>query len=460
MLAKILICVALAAPPFPADSGSVDLRGSVIEYDGRPVNDAAVCIVSAQVRVGTSSHCPTCYPDCAKRAATGRDGAFVIPGLSSVLVFQVVVVAEGFEPALVRDVNPRNGSLKVRLKVIDPGSLKKGHVLSGRVLDPKGGPVQGALVRPIGWKTSTSRWRGPLPGVDPRAVTNRRGEFLLRSKTPNVSLSLRVEAAGLATTIREVLPLQAEHHTIKMRSGVLVTGRVVSPGASAGGVTVGLVQADQSSVRFLGNRVVRTDASGRFHFWNVGAGEDYYVYGTMEDASRLGVGLPVVKVRTKQEGEDVSPIILKAVPCYRVRGRVTVSGGKPLPAGFKLCIVRREAWDFQELEVGRDGAFTFMGVPPELIEVDVPSGYHLAPENKSRDPFRPSHLVGRVIGDVTNLRILVKPGEEARVDIPRLPRSKGRIPSAIEKAERRKLRKLFEQLEKAEKGALHGVEEE
>ena len=93
MTATLLPLILLAAAP-----DRPDLEGRVITKGGEPVSGAHVLISTAAVRQGTSPLCPSCYADCRKRADTDKDGRFRIASLDPELVFNVLVVADGFRP--------------------------------------------------------------------------------------------------------------------------------------------------------------------------------------------------------------------------------------------------------------------------------------------------------------------------------------------------------------------------
>jgi hypothetical protein len=444
MLLNLLLLVGFAAQA-PIEAEQLDLTGSVTGADDRPLKDVTVCIHTAKERVGVSM-CPTCYRDCTKQTVTGPDGTFKLADVSPKLLFQILAVAEGFEPTLVANVDPRKGPASVHLKKIDPKRLEAGHMLRGLVLDPEGHPVAGARVYPVGYKDSKTRMWGSVRGVDPLAITNMKGQFLLTSEAADISLDLRIESPGLATADRELLPNRAEPHTIRMAYGVSVKGRVIKQGEPVAGVVVGLAQADRG-LNFRGPQETRTDSKGRFHFPNVCAKDSYYLYGIMEDSARLGGALQVKKITTKADGEESSPTELEVVPCYRISGRVTMADGKGVPEHLKLYIDRKEAWDYQAVEVDGNGRFSLTGVPGEQVCLAiVNTKYHFAPENKSVDPFDPSQLWGTVRGDVKDLCIRVAQGEGDRFDY-----------RGIAKFTQEELLKMDERRTKAKQEPLSGV---
>jgi len=108
--------------------------------------------------------------------------------------------------------------------------------------------------------------------VDPVAVTNLRGEFLLTSKSPIKSITAKVQARGLASKIFRELEPTAPKQELKLGRGVTVTGRILHQGKPLAGVIVGLAQARRTPEDFLGPTQIATDASGRFVFSSVAPG--------------------------------------------------------------------------------------------------------------------------------------------------------------------------------------------
>lgn len=135
MLPTTLVLALLCA--HAADSRGADLTGTVLGSEGRPLPGAIVYIYTGKERNGEATRCPSCYSDCTKQAITGTAGTFAIRDLDQTLLFQVLVVADGHAPALVDDVDPVIGTLRVRLKPTNPFQLPERHLLRGRVLSPQ-----------------------------------------------------------------------------------------------------------------------------------------------------------------------------------------------------------------------------------------------------------------------------------------------------------------------------------
>ena len=96
-----------------------DLVGRVVASGDKPLAGAHVLIDSAGVRIGTSLLCPSCYADCRKIALTDQDGHFRIASVDPELVFNVLVVADGFQPTFAEKADPAREPIKVVLAPFD-----------------------------------------------------------------------------------------------------------------------------------------------------------------------------------------------------------------------------------------------------------------------------------------------------------------------------------------------------
>ncbi|MBV9679741.1 MAG: hypothetical protein JO185_25620, partial [Acidobacteriaceae bacterium] len=83
-----------------------DLKGKVVDTNGKPLEHVTVLVYSAGVKQGYSTFCPTCYADCGKRSLTGSDGTFVIKSLAPDLLFRLLAVRDGLKPTFAAQVDP------------------------------------------------------------------------------------------------------------------------------------------------------------------------------------------------------------------------------------------------------------------------------------------------------------------------------------------------------------------
>ena len=386
-----------------------DLVGRVVTAGSKPIAGAHVLIDSAAVRQGTSPLCPSCYADCRKSADTDTEGHFRVATVDPELLFNVLVVADGFRPTIVKKTDPAKGPIDVVVSPLDVDRLDTKRVLRGVVLDAAARPLAGARVSAQMFKTDA--YSGFSPDIfDPVAVTNLRGEFVLTSKSPITYADLKVEGNGVAPRIVAGRKPEANPHTIKMTTGVTITGRMVRDGKPVAGAAAGLVQSSRSSDSFLGDTAIGTDENGRFTFLNVHSDEDYFVYGIM-GSIKDGGAVAVVAGSLRRRGATTDAGDLPVVRGHRVKGRVLLSDGKAIPPKTRLMFSREDAWDTLRVELDAEGRFDVSGLPTEKYSLNVSlRGYRISSKNHSVDPQISSQLVGTIDQDIDSLKILMEPG--------------------------------------------------
>ena len=415
MRAIILMVVAVMA----AGAGRADLHGRVVDREGKAIPGATAYVYTAGVKKGTSTFCPSCYPDCGKTGVTDSGGEFAIASLDPELKFRVLFVAEGYKPAIVAEVDPAAGKVvEVKLEGA-PKGVDPARVLKGRVVDMEGKPVLGAIVEPRGCKTQTQRWWGSMPGVDPMSITNARGEFQLVSEEPAIAFDVIVEARGLATKNFALLPLGEKPHELVLGQGATVVGRLMREGKPMAGVSVGLVQKSRGVENFTGARTVGTDGEGRFTFLNVAPAGEWLAYGIMKEMPDGGA-IKVEPVHVTGEGSTSDAGDLVMGKAFTLSGRVVLSDGGAVPADTKLQLSRQSAWDSEFAVLDRDGRFTLKGIPAETVHVSVRvNGYRLSAKNKSLNLLNLTFLEGKVDSDISDLTILMEPGKVTAEDLKR-----------------------------------------
>jgi len=198
LIAALALAAALQSAPTP----KATLTGKVTDSTGHLLQNATVMIFEAGVKKGYSTYCPTCYVDCGKRATTDQTGAFTFTNLDPDLWFNLLVIRDGYNATFINKVDPAQqpaatAALTQRAPVNDPTRLVR-----GRIIDPAGQPMRAAVVMPRGLETAEGSMYGTsLPGLEPIAVTNERGEFELADSDKAVGILLKVEARGMATKL-------------------------------------------------------------------------------------------------------------------------------------------------------------------------------------------------------------------------------------------------------------------
>ena len=201
----------LAAPeialPTVANSPETHLTGRILREGQTPVTNATVFVYTARPKFGAGVVCPSCYPDCVKRAKTSATGEFQLPSLDSQLIFRLLVVASGFESQFVPQVDPAAGPKTITLTSISAEKLKSPHRIGGRVLDGTGQPLSGATLSSEAMaKEDSTAWGGVESRVDPLVVTDDNGQFQIFC-TPGVDRVIAtIEGRGVARRWVELKP--------------------------------------------------------------------------------------------------------------------------------------------------------------------------------------------------------------------------------------------------------------
>jgi hypothetical protein len=399
-------------------SAGPTLTGAVFDTNNSPVSGATVFVYSAGPRVGTSSFCPTCYPDCRKREVTDGKGAFTIKDLDPNLIFKLLVVNKNFRPLFVPKTDPVNGPVDIK---IEPRTevVRPHQTLRGRILDPDGKPVQRAIIEFDFFYGQESNCGGSCEGVDWVSVTDDEGKFYLGSEKKFDWMTIRVDAPGFAR--KKFFNLGSEkEHELKLSDGAIVTGRITKDGKPVKGLGVGLVSVDRSE-NFTGNYDTYTNEDGRFGFLNVPPYQMYYVYSLMDSGKNDNLIAPLRRVRVTAGGTRKDLGDLPLSPGVRLNGRVILSDGKPVPPNTQLYVGRDGAWDSRNVVLDANGGFDLKGIPMESISLGVNvKGYHLSDKNKSLDRLNGGSIVGRVESD-TYVELLLEPGKFERPDFQNRP---------------------------------------
>ncbi|MFN7140360.1 MAG: hypothetical protein ACK4UN_13570, partial [Limisphaerales bacterium] len=395
------------------NTAKLNLTGTVIAETGDPIEGATVFIYTAGPREGIGIICPSCYADCRKQASTDGEGRFTIEDLDPTLLFRVLVVAKNRQPEFVSKVDPAKEPIKVTLKPVSAGETPEQR-LRGRVINQQGEPVQDAVVRIKSVTRNRTTTFGGNQHIDPVAVTDASGEFVLHATKPFDAAGLEVEGRALAKGIFKGLKGGDQVHELKLSEGASIEGRVVQDGKPLAGIGIGISGADRNSEVYVGNFSVATDADGNFLFVNVPAKTDFVIYGIMKTLGDRGT-IAAQRIRTQEDGSTLELGDLTVGPGYVVEGQIRLKDGSPVPKKTSLNLGREEAWDSQQAEADEEGRFKFIGVPAEAISISTRiKGYRMSDRNFSLDPLNPMMLIGTVGTNKTDLIIEFEKGETHR----------------------------------------------
>lgn len=390
-----------------ADSNSFDVHGVIKDEQGQPISGATVFVYEAFPKVGPAD-CPSCYFDCRKRSETGQFGEFHLPTLDASLRFKLFVVRQGYLPQFVSRVDTAKSLVDVSLKKLSPAESPEKRI-TGKVVDPDGMPVKGAVISVRGIRYGTTIVFGST-ALDPLAVSDEQGMFTLNATARFTGAILDVETRTFAKTRFASVPAGEAVHELKLTEGGSVTGCLIKDGVPVAGVEVILSDVMRGAESSMGYFTALTSESGKFTFLNIPPSRSYNFYAKMQSLSEKGcLTNCVVKLGGDGSKSDLGSLEVK--PGFLLAGRVKLPAGHVLPAGSKMVLQRYEKADAYAVTVEDDGSFRFENVPGELMEMFASvSGYRMSLRNASLFPFSPDRLLGLVSSDHRNLLIDLEPG--------------------------------------------------
>lgn len=405
--AVLLLCMCCWSHVLSATRPSI--VGDILNTSGKPIADATVVVYHAGPVTGYSLFCPSCYADCGKQAMTNSKGTFSFHHLSPGLWFELLATKNGYEPKFIKRVVPGSAMPVTATLDVWPEIIAPNRVFRGRVVDSHGIPQDNAVVQPVGalWRAKPGApiYGGPVPGLDPIAVTSKDGVFRVgfrRAKHgqqdffasfgvsgPPSKILVSVEARGMAEVF-SVIPAGLERPKIHVTEGATVRGRLVQNGRPVGGAEIGLIGYPRGgwgpNFKASGSPYqeirIGTRPDGTFEIDNVPVPGNWYVYAKMESVATRGA-TGIIACATKRNGEIVNIRDLKLKPAYHLRGRVVLSDGKPIAKGMRVTISAKKAWDSQTASLPPSGRFEFVGLAAGKYSIFASvKGY-------SRRPMRP-----------------------------------------------------------------------
>lgn len=362
---SLVAALAVLAAALPLHASN-DIAGTVVDTAAKPIAAAHVSIYAAYPRTGVGASCPTCYRDCAKHQAVAADGGFRLQELDRGLLFDVIAVADGYQPALVARVDPASGPVKIELT--KRSAEEADRLVSGKVLDAEGKPVSGAVITPRGYHMPEGpiAW-GTYPGVEKLAITDPKGEFSLRLPSAKGKLDVLVQGRALGRRLaRDLAPGQPRE--IRLADGVTISGHLVQSGKPVAGARIVVVQQDRRSSDFLGRDEVATNDDGLFVVTNVPPKTTWLVYAAM-DAVNGGFVEPKV-VTTGDDGSTLDAGTLEVQRGRHVAGTIDVPAGREIPANAVLMV-----YDFRTDDIRRvpltSSAFAIDDAPLDELQLTV-----------------------------------------------------------------------------------------
>lgn len=383
---------------------AAEVKGVVRGAGDAPLRNAHVYVYAAYPKSGIATICPNCYRDCGKRVATGADGTFKLVKLDDTLKFELLAVADGYEPQFVKT---DGADVVVTLTARAAGDAER--LITGVVVDPKGKPLVGAVVEPSGvhmartlpnGNTVFSVGYGKIPGLELLSVTNDEGEFALKIPNKAGKLDVRVTARSYAPMIeRELLPKQPK--TIQVADGALLEGQVLRDGKPVAGVPLRIAQRDRRSSHFLGFSEIGTDAKGRFVVPNLGTDLELVV---SAPGAKLEGG--IIHPKIVKTGGPKSIVDIGTLEVTKGRKVSGVVIGTKRPQSLYLRNERSdEAWT---AKIAENGAFTFDGVTSGELRLGSRGVVLSREETAVKDPRGPREVVlSAADGDLKDVKVYV-----------------------------------------------------
>lgn len=422
-LANVVLCVGvLVQACLSQDDGvrvseqpldRIGLQGRVVSQLGDPIAGARAYIYSAQPKEGPAFLCPSCYFDCGKFGVSDESGHITIEALDSTLIFRVLVVKDGFLAEFVPDVDPVKGSFEVPMTAIDLASIPVERLIRGQVVDGLGEPVVGATVSVEGWSSGNGGFTWGPPSrvmLTPLAATDDQGRFVLAAKSDLEIIDLEIECRNFAVKEFPKVAVGQASRSFVLNVGATVTGRLIHEGQPLPGYRVGLASANRRTRSNFSTQSIDTDKEGRFTFFNVPAGLDYYVTGEMASLRDIGA-TPIITTPALTEGEtrDIGDMMIGSG--LTIGGTIKMADGGAVPPDSLLVLSHGKIWRSQDEALDPSGRFEFRGVPPGQIELFLRMpNYQLSSQNRSYDSMNRGQLLATVSESARDLVVLVEPG--------------------------------------------------
>lgn len=277
-------------------------------------------------------------------------------------MFDVLAVADGYEPAFARKVDPMFGPITIELQ---PRSMHDEHlIVSGVIVDADNKPVVGALVEPNGYRVGTRVGYGDIPGVDKLSITNAKGEFALRVPSADAKLDVRVTARALAPKIDRMLA-PGESRRITLTPGAAISGRIMRAGQPVAGATVKAAQRNRASRTFLGESQIATNEHGYFVMTAIAPNETYIL-----SVDAAGVLAPKAII-VGDEGSTADAGTLELHQGRRIAGQVVYPDGMDTRDLAQVVLEDEASGARALMRVAPDGTFAFPAVALVAAKLSV-----------------------------------------------------------------------------------------
>jgi len=154
-----------------------------------------------------------------------------------------------------------------------------------------------------------------------------------------------------------------------------------------------------------------TDSNGRFTVPHMPAETKFAFYTRMKEMAGSGMALSPKEVTTTADGTTVDLGELELGRTHRLRGRVLLADGQPVPDRTRIYLNLERGFDNQDTRLDPDGWFEFDGIPEDEISLSVRlTGYRVSAKNPNKDWLNENYLLGRLQKDFDEFIIHLEKG--------------------------------------------------
>jgi hypothetical protein len=268
----------------------------------------------------------------------------------------------GYRPADVSGIELAEGETKDGIVV----SLKKGAVVSGRVLDPRRGT--GVPNASVAWSEGSQGGMGPgiavlarlEGGAETAVTTDADGRYRFDGLPPG-KITLSASHPDFLEVSKPVELEDEANVDLTLALGGSIAGTVVAKDGRTGVSGADVLLRDQGGSFSMGDDSARAASAGDFVFEHLKAGR-YSV------SARSNAGATAWKDVVLGESQQLDGVLLEMAAGATIRG--TVSG---LPGGKAGGVrVFASTKDYQDsAATGDDGRFTFRDVPSGILRLQA-----------------------------------------------------------------------------------------
>ncbi|HXC37064.1 MAG TPA: carboxypeptidase-like regulatory domain-containing protein [Candidatus Acidoferrales bacterium] len=402
-------------------SATADLTGH-IAVAGSNAAGAIVLVGIAEPKsgIGPNSYVPN-------HVQTDRHGDFIIKSLDTRWLYDGYIIASGCRPAKFSRVDPVMGPLNMALERASAAGRPPDTVLQGRILDPNGDPVPGALIH-MHEVTRNGTMYFSANDIDPYSVSDDAGNFVVYGKrftdaggdveAPGFAMGLFEDwtpvgardadsIIGFTTGVSNSWSPGNKPHKLTLVEGASVHGRLVNNGKPVANAKVRLDGCEAAS--WMWDYTVVTDDHGRFTFSHLPPNGNGRLRGWTGEMVDGGV-IPVRAVQIRENGSTTDIGDINLLSALTIDGRIHLSDGKSVPTNSYVYFGDFSIGMSPRSEVGTDGTFRIVGFAAGTLTLylRIP-GYELTPQDHLLISGTVTNIT--VISDLKNFGITMKPSQ-------------------------------------------------